>query len=132
MWSAITPLAFIDRAVGELADTDSVPFVVLEIALIFLAVLVDQLTHTVLQALAHRSVVDLASNLLHVLDRIIDKRVPAVWDSRFDYGCYSECSGCLFQLSPQDALLSHRTNKLRILIIDQLFKLSLRRLEFHG
>jgi hypothetical protein len=130
--SSISPLAFVNCAVCELADADSVSFVVLEIAFVLLAVRVDQLAHAVLQTLAHRSVVDLAGNLFHFLDCIVQKRVPAVRDSRFDYSGYRECSGCLFKLSLQDALLSHRPDKLLIFIIDQLFELGLGRLEFHG
>lgn len=44
----VTPLSFEDRAVCELANTDSVPLVIFEITFVFLAIWIDKLTDTVL------------------------------------------------------------------------------------
>lgn len=49
------------------------PLVVFEISFVFLSAWVDQLANAVLEALAHGAVIDLAGDLLHVLDGVVEE-----------------------------------------------------------
>ena len=103
---AITPLSLENCAVGELADAYAVSLIILEVALVFLAIRVNDLTHTVFEPLAHSSIVYLTGDLFHILDCFVQKCIPDVWHSGFDGSSYTKHSCGLFKLVLLYMLLS--------------------------
>ena len=121
---AVTPLSLENCTVGELADAYAVSLIILEVALVFLAIRVNDLTHTVFEPLAHSSIVYLTGDLFHILDCFIQKCMPDVWHSGFYGSSYTKHSCGLFKLLLLYMLLSQIADKLRI-FLDHLLKLSL-------